>query len=38
MDRRRKRDKHLPQKGYFESGRYWFKLKLSKDPRVTERS
>jgi hypothetical protein len=32
MGRRRKRDKHLPQRVYFESGRYWFKPKLSKDP------
>ena len=32
MGRHRKRDKHLPQRVYFESGRYWFKPKLSKDP------
>ena len=32
MGRRRKRDKHLPQRVYFESGRYWFKPKLSKNP------
>jgi hypothetical protein len=32
MGRRRKRDKQLPQRVYFESGRYWFKPKLSKDP------
>ena len=32
MGGRRKRDKHLPQRVYFESGRYWFKPKLPKYP------
>src|SRR6266404_4240234 len=27
MGRRRKQDKHLPQRVYFEHGRYWFKPK-----------
>jgi hypothetical protein len=30
MGRRRKRDKHLPQRVYFEHGRYWFKPKKPK--------
>ena len=30
MGRRRKKDKHLPQRVYFEHGRYWFKPKKPK--------
>jgi hypothetical protein len=38
MGRRRKRDKHLPRRVYFEFGRYWFKPKLPKDaPPGTKR-
>jgi hypothetical protein len=32
MGRRRKCDRHLPQRVYFEFGRYWFKPKLPKSP------
>ena len=32
MGRRRKKDKHLPQRVYFEHGRYWFKPKKPKNP------
>jgi hypothetical protein len=31
MGRTRKKDKHLPQRVYFEYGRYWFKPKRPKD-------
>jgi len=34
MGRRRKRDRHLPQRVYFEFGRYWFKPKLPKNPAL----
>ena len=34
MGRRRKRDKHLPQRAYLESGRYWSKPKLPNDPPI----
>ncbi|HEY0799342.1 MAG TPA: hypothetical protein VGD54_00750 [Steroidobacteraceae bacterium] len=38
MGRRRKRDRHLPQRVYFEYGRYWYKPKLPKDaPPGTKR-
>ena len=33
MGRRRKRDRHLPQRVYLEFGRFWFKPKLPKDPQ-----